>query len=127
MGRENASKEEVIEATKKARFRALSVASKLVILDEATAELDPTVMLHILELLKRLQNETGCAYLFNTHNFRVASFINGLFRLWNNPFLLVLLHDPIQADKGSAPGNTHAQDHHDKCSGCHFVSSEFFL
>ena len=56
-------------------IRALSVAPKLVILDEATAGLDPTVMLHILELLKRLQNETGCAYLFITHDFRVASFM----------------------------------------------------
>ena len=56
-------------------IRALSVAPKLVILDEATAGLDPTVMFHILELLKRLQTETGCAYLFITHDFSAASFM----------------------------------------------------
>ena len=55
-------------------IRALSVAPKLVILDKATAELDPTIMLHILELLKQLQNKTGCTYLFITHDYRHGPF-----------------------------------------------------
>ena len=58
-------------------IRALSIRPKLAVLDEAVAGLDPTVMLHILQLLKRLQKETQCAYLFITHDLRAAAFMTG--------------------------------------------------
>lgn len=56
--------------------RALSVRPKLIVLDEAVSGLDITVMLRILSLLKELQNEIGCAYLFITHDIRAAVFMS---------------------------------------------------
>ena len=56
--------------------RAISVNPKLVILDEAVTGLDATVMIKILGLLKDLQNEIGCAYLFITHDLRAALYMS---------------------------------------------------
>ena len=52
--------------------RAISINPGLVILDEAVAGLDTTVMIKILALLKDLQKEIGCAYLFITHDLHAA-------------------------------------------------------
>ena len=46
------------------------------ILDEAVTGLDATVMMRILALLKALQRETGCAYLFITHDLRAALYMS---------------------------------------------------
>lgn len=56
--------------------RAISIHPKLVILDEAIAGLDATVMMKTLALLKTLQRETGCAYLFVTHDLRAALYMS---------------------------------------------------
>ena len=56
--------------------RAISVNPKLIILDEAVTGLDATVMVKILVLLKDLQKEIGCAYLFITHDLRAALYIS---------------------------------------------------
>ncbi len=56
--------------------RAISIHPELVILDEAVTGLDATVMMKILALLKALQRETGCAYLFITHDLRAALYIS---------------------------------------------------
>jgi len=56
--------------------RAVSVNPKLLVLDEAVAGLDATVMLKILRLLRRLRLELGCAYLFITHDIRAALYIS---------------------------------------------------
>ena len=52
---------------------ALSCRPSLLIADEPTTALDVTVQAQILELLKRLQAETGMAILFITHNFGVVA------------------------------------------------------
>jgi oligopeptide/dipeptide ABC transporter ATP-binding protein len=52
---------------------ALSCRPSLLIADEPTTALDVTVQAQILELLKRLQEETGMAILFITHNFGVVA------------------------------------------------------
>jgi len=52
---------------------ALSCQPSLLIADEPTTALDVTVQAQILELLKHVQEETGMAILFITHNFGVVA------------------------------------------------------
>jgi ABC-type dipeptide/oligopeptide/nickel transport system ATPase subunit len=55
--------------------RAMAVRPKLILLDEATAGIDAIVTRKILILLKKLQKETGCSYLFITHDLKAAFYM----------------------------------------------------
>jgi oligopeptide transport system ATP-binding protein len=54
---------------------AIAMRPKVLIADEPTTALDVTVQAGILKLLKRLQNETGMALIFVTHDLSVARLI----------------------------------------------------
>jgi dipeptide transport system ATP-binding protein len=56
--------------------RALTLDPKLLILDEALSALDCSVEAQIVNLLLELQSSLGLAYLFITHDFRMAAHIS---------------------------------------------------
>lgn len=52
--------------------RAMVLRPKLVVLDEPTSALDMTVQVQIVDLLRKLQEKWGLAYIFISHDLRVV-------------------------------------------------------
>ena len=52
---------------------ALAGGPKLIVADEPTTNLDVTIQLQYLELLKELQDQTGVALIFVTHNLGIVA------------------------------------------------------
>jgi oligopeptide/dipeptide ABC transporter ATP-binding protein len=56
--------------------RAIVTKPQLIVLDEPTSALDPTARAEIVDLLRRLQNELGTAYLFISHDLSTVRFLS---------------------------------------------------
>jgi peptide/nickel transport system ATP-binding protein len=52
--------------------RALALRPKLIICDEPTSALDLSTQVKVLDLFLEIQESTGCAYLFITHDLAVV-------------------------------------------------------
>ena len=63
------------ECQRAAIARALLCEPKMIIFDEATSALDVSIQAQILQLMKRLKEERGVAFLFITHDLAAASTI----------------------------------------------------
>ena len=56
------------ELQRAALARVLLIRPKLIVLDEPTSMLDVITQVQILNILKRYQKESGCSFLFVSHN-----------------------------------------------------------
>lgn len=55
--------------------RSLIMCPKLIIADECISALDVSIQAQIINLMKEIQADTKCAYIFITHNLAVAHYI----------------------------------------------------
>jgi oligopeptide/dipeptide ABC transporter ATP-binding protein len=55
--------------------RALVTGPKLVVLDEPTSSLDMSIRIHVIDLLRRLQEQMGMAYLFISHDLSTVRYL----------------------------------------------------
>lgn len=56
--------------------RALIMQPKLIIADECISALDVSIQAQVVNLMKDIQQETGCAYLFIAHDLSMVKYIS---------------------------------------------------
>lgn len=55
--------------------RAITLKPRIIVADEATSALDVSVRFHVLDLLMRIQDELGLAYIFISHDIGVIRYM----------------------------------------------------
>ena len=64
------------QAQRVALARAIALNPKLLLLDEPTSALDVSVQAHILNLLRKLQQDHGLTYIVITHNIQLVQHVS---------------------------------------------------
>jgi oligopeptide/dipeptide ABC transporter ATP-binding protein len=64
------------QAQRVALARAIALNPKLLLIDEPTSALDVSVQAHILNLLRKLQQDHGLTYILITHNIQVVQHVS---------------------------------------------------
>jgi oligopeptide transport system ATP-binding protein len=122
--------------------RALAVRPDFIVADEAVSALDVSVQAQVLNVMTRLQDELGLAYLFISHNLGVVKHIShrvavmylgkvvesaptsALFAEPLHPYTLALLRSvpkPIPVKKSATPAlEGDPPNPIDRPTGCHF-------
>ena len=68
--------------------RALAVSPRYIVFDESISGLDVILRKSILELLKKIQEEEQCSYLFITHEIDAALYLAGEIHVMQNGKLI---------------------------------------
>lgn len=86
--------------------RALAGEPAVLVLDEATASLDVSVQAQIMNLLRRLQDELGLAYLFISHDLASVAHMSHRVQVM---YLGRLMESATQEQIYAAPGHPYTQ------------------
>lgn len=81
--------------------RALIMNPKLIIADEAISALDVSIQAQVVNLMKRIQKETGIAYLFIAHDLSMVKYISNRIGVMHLGYLVEvgtrdeIFHNPV--------------------------------
>jgi peptide/nickel transport system ATP-binding protein len=84
--------------------RALTLAPRLIIADEATSMLDVSIRISLLNVLRRLRDEHGVAFLFITHDLALAKYFG-----WHGT--TAVMHEGRVVEAGPTPRVINAPEH----------------
>jgi len=76
--------------------RALTLAPRLIIADEATSMLDVSIRISLLNVLLRLRDDRGVAFLFITHDLALAKYFG-----WHGT--TAVMHEGRLVESGPTP------------------------
>jgi nickel transport system ATP-binding protein len=83
--------------------RALATDPRLIVLDEAVSSLDMASQAQILQLLRKVQDDCGVAYLFISHDIRVVAGFCDMVAVMDRGRITSQLNDLSCAGKSSDP------------------------
>jgi peptide/nickel transport system ATP-binding protein len=84
--------------------RALALGPRLIIADEATSMLDVSIRISLLNVLRRLRDDLGVAFLFITHDLALAKYFG-----WQGT--TAVMHEGRVVESGPTPEVINAPTH----------------